>query len=769
MRKYLSGLFALLLPVMLHAQVTIHGTVTDQQSGAAVVRATVTIPGTSMSTLTDSSGAFSLSSPTSVSHISVSRFGYTAKDIPLNGGSETLAIKLTPIATVLPGMVVVANKPEPSTAVLTKPDLDRGNGINLESSLNAVPGLFMQSRAPFGGARVTIRGYYPSSSGKSANFNGLGYQVFLNDIPITDATGSTILDDIDYSTLGSVRVIKGPASSEYGGFIGGALRLETARPPIGQTSISQQALSGTDGLLRTNTSIQTANDVYDLTINYGHQRYNSFRPHSASRKDYWRASGDFQVGEKQTLGVYFGYNKSFEELAGEMDTVDFYHRIPSSSPGYLANDSHTAITSVLTGVSDHFQISDHFSNRTAVFGSGRFSNAPYAHGFTDINQFNFGVRSVFGYAAQLSSGVGVNGSLGTTMQRSQLTSNGVFIVPAPPYPENPTAQQNYAENASVFTQWGLSLPHEVSVTVGGGINKNTFSIQNMLKNGKLFDTTTATKRSFDWVFTPQISVSKGIGQGATVYASVGSGYTPPQLTDAVASDGSVNLNLKPEHGVQYEVGTQGSFLNNRLSASVAVFDLENTDKLVTAKQNLVTYTTNAGKQRNRGFEASLSLLALNDPSKLLATLRPWLSYSYTEAKFVSFLSDANNNANTKDFSGKLVPRVPKNMVSAGLDGTIRDGFSFNVTYQSVSKVPITFDNSLSVKGYGLLGARIGYERMVVKHWKLNVYGGGTNLTNATSYAFLFVGPTASSLNDGYVIPAPYKANLYGNATLSYVF
>jgi hypothetical protein len=55
--------------------------------------------------------------------------------------------------------------------------------------------------------------------------------------------------------------------------------------------------------------------------------------------------------------------------------------------------------------------------------------------------------------------------------------------------------------------------------------------------------------------------------------------------------------------------------------------------------------------------------------------------------------------------------------------------------------------------------------------------GGTNLTSATSYAFLFVGPNYAGLatpaaggnGDGYIIPAPYNANYYGNLTLKYVF
>jgi hypothetical protein len=37
------------------------------------------------------------------------------------------------------------------------------------------------------------------------------------------------------------------------------------------------------------------------------------------------------------------------------------------------------------------------------------------------------------------------------LQRSNITSNGVFIIPAPPYPERPSAQENWSSNVSLFT------------------------------------------------------------------------------------------------------------------------------------------------------------------------------------------------------------------------------------------------------------------------------------------------------------------------------
>jgi len=82
--------------------------------------------------------------------------------------------------------------------ILTKKDLNRFSSLSLVNSINTIPGVFMQSRTPWGGARITIRGYYPSTSGNTPNQNGLGFQVFLNDIPVTDAAGTSVLDDIDF-------------------------------------------------------------------------------------------------------------------------------------------------------------------------------------------------------------------------------------------------------------------------------------------------------------------------------------------------------------------------------------------------------------------------------------------------------------------------------------------------------------------------------------------------------------------------------------------
>ena len=763
-------------PFTLWGQSSVRGTVLDSETGDPILGAAVVITGATNGTITDQAGAFSLTAPDSITSISVSRVGYVSADVSIANPGEPLRVRLVPSHQRLPGVEVTARRPAPSAIELSESDLQRASGLSLEQSINTQPGVFMQSRTPWGGARITIRGYYPSTSGNSPNSNGLGSQLFLNDIPITDATGLTVLDDVDFSRLGSVEVIKGPASSRYGSAIGGTVLLNSIRPAPDQTSVSEQVVAGSYGLLRSTSSFETATSHSDLVIDYGYQDYDSFRPHSGSIKNFVHVTGDVNLSERQTLSGYFSYARSHENLAGEIDSTPFYARERLSNEAYLANDSHIDLNSVIAGVTDRYRIGEHFTNQSTLFATGRFLNQPFAHGFTDNTQFNFGGRTAFGYDAQLGN-VGLTGSLGALFQRSQITTNGVFIIPAPPFPERPTNQENYATNASIFTEWSAALPHRVTITAGASFNKNDFAIHNLLQNGALFDTTLTQRKSFDWELTPRAQVSKGFGASALVYASVSAGYTPPLLSNVVANTGDVNLSLKPERAVQYEVGTTGTYLNGRLSTQLDVFDIENTDKLVSETSNSVTFTTNAGKQRNRGVEASLGYAFVSDSTRAVSLVRPWLSYAFTDAKFIDFKSDNNNGPTTVDFSGSAVPRVPRNTFGAGLDVGTQQGFLLTSSFLHIDKVPVTFDNSTYVRGYDLLSVKLGYRRTVTQHWILEAFAGGDNLLGNTFYSFLFVGPNIQGLatpaqggtGDGYIIPGPYNATGYGSVSLRYVF
>jgi iron complex outermembrane receptor protein len=657
-----------------------------------------------------------------------------------------------------------------SIGVLTAEDFHRNNGLSLENSLNLIPGVSMGSRTSFGGQRIIIRGY-----GNNTNFNGQGVQVLLNNIPITDATGTTILDDIDFATLGKVEVVKGPASSLYGAGIAGVVNLYTMKPQPNQTRFVLENTGGSNGLWRTNARLETATEHSALLFNYGHQEEEGWRTNSASRKDYAQFSGDFFVSDKNTISAYFAYAHSLEQLAGEMTDSIFYHRIVWSDPAYLVNGSKTVIESFRAGVTDNYKIDGHFSNQTTVYTNSYTLNQPFAHGLTDNQAFTFGGRTGFVYSSDTGN-VTVHGILGAQFQKTIAFNKGYNLT------NNVLGGirgdlQNSSQGYNIFTEWKFSLPSQLILTAGGSLNFTEYAITDMLANSA--NPTHANQsgdRSFSPAFMPRISLLKLLNEHVSVYADVSRGYTPPPTADVINSVlGTANKTLKPESGIQYEIGSKGDLANGKLSYQLALFDLDVHNKIVAqqipASGSTPTYATfvNAGRQQDLGVELALSYAIVNDPNAAVSLLRPFVTYTASDFKYKDFYSDNNHNAATLNFSNNKVAGVAPNVVNAGIDLQTKLGFYTYLTYRYVDAVPYTFDNLYSARSFNLLNAKVGYRSQLGPHFSVDLYAGVDNLTNSTYYSFLFFSGTLAGTTDPHFLPMPYNAAWYGGAKLAYIF
>ena len=214
-----------------------------------------------------------------------------------------------------------------SIATLKTTELKRGQGIFLDDAINGnVPGVSMQRRSVSGGQQFNIRGYGNGTRGTrgiSSNFDGQGYKVYLNGIPVTDAEGITMLDDIDYGSLGNVEIIKGPAGTLYGQAIAGVVNLKMIKPEKGKTAIQQDIMTGNYGLQRYTTRVQTATDHSALLLSYANQKSDGFAIHNRSNKDFVNGMAEFELNQKQKLSTFFSYTNSYDERTGEL-TLDQY-------------------------------------------------------------------------------------------------------------------------------------------------------------------------------------------------------------------------------------------------------------------------------------------------------------------------------------------------------------------------------------------------------------------------------------------------------------
>jgi len=774
MKKIFFLIVAMIISSMTFAQ--IKGKVYDSYTNSPLIGATININGQS-GIVSDKDGSFSIPCSDSV-EITVSYISYQTLTRTIKNCNEELQIGLTPVSVNLNNVEVIGTrtsninlKTPRSIGVLTRDDLTRNTGLNIQDAINLIPGVQMQTRSMFGGQRIVIRGY--GADVFNSNFNGTGFKLYLNGIPITDATGLTIMTAIDNSIIGQVEVVKGPSSSIYGNGIGGVVNLTTLRPQSQTNKIVQEGIIGSYGLWRTNTRIESANNHSSIMVNYGHQNYNSYRDSSWSRRDYVTFAGTFKNSEHRSTTVYADYAHAYDQMAGEMNSADFFQKKNWTDPAYTSNNAHVEIESIRMGIGEQFQFGKGFGNSTSAFVNAYQLHQPAGNAkLSDNNVVSLGGRSVFNYSYQ-GKNIGLNGIAGLEFQRtiayqkSYNSPNGVLGAI--------NADLEIASmQTNAFTQWELRLPKSFLVVAGVGLNYLKYDITD-------YYNTTAGKnqgglKGFKPVATPRFSLQKLFNEKISVYADVSQGYSPPTVSQMVIPYlGQVNKNLTPEKANQFEIGTKGSFFNQRFSYQIALFDLAISNKLVSqsvadanAGTILYTYTVNVGNQTNKGIETSFAYNIVSDGNGFVNLVRPFVTYTYSHFTYDNYKSDNNNNAKTVDYSGNHAVGVVPNTLNAGLDFRTKVGLYLHATYQYLDKMPLNFANTHYAPSYSLLNAKIGYQKILGKHYDINVYAGGNNLTNSLYYTFAFVNANPAT-NPASFLPGPYKATFYGGVSFGYIF
>ncbi|MGP8214320.1 MAG: TonB-dependent receptor [Bacteroidia bacterium] len=819
LKRILTASAALIISLQLsHAQYTVKGVVKDNDNNHPIPGAVVSIPNTTTATSTDTGGMFTLQSQTNFDSIKISSVGYADKIMTVGDKSQSITVMLMVSSNPLNEVEVLGVKKAQSVTTLTMEDLNRQSGLNLQDALNDVPGVNMQSRSPWGGQNIIIRGYYPGGDAghndPTENFNGYGYQLFIDGVPVTDGMGVTVMDDIDFSNLGQVQITKGP-DPVYGSFIAGAVLLSTPTPTPNQTSFSEGIMGGSYGLFRDNTTIQTSNGTSDLWVNYGRQVYNGFRPNDGSSKNYLSFAYGFHPSDKNSISAYFGYANSLEGLAGEIDSAEFYKRTPNESDtNYDDNSSHVAIESFRGGVTDNYKLCKNFEEATTVYLSGFNLSQYFAHGYSLENELSYGGRTAFTFKTE-NDKLGVDGILGAAFQKSDENSQGNFYVPLPfilapgalnpgPFTDSSKAAsssnaQSYGMNYNIFTQWRFKLvPQQLTLTLGGSLNFEESGYQNLMSLGKNASTPLYLNnpwyiRAYTPDFTPSASLIKVFNGNVSAYVTVAAGYTPPPVGDlANSAYGGIDAaNLKPESDMMYEVGTKGTLANGKFAYQLAIYDMDITNRIVGEDLESVAYYTNAGEQTNMGAELYMGDNVINDKTSTLSLVRPWISYTYSDDKFKTFTDTLNTgfhgNNYAVSYNGNYVPAVAQNVFNIGVDLGTKMGLYFNVTFRYVGKEYVTFDNSHYMSPYNLLSAKLGYRNQFGKHFALDAYVGGDNLLSSTYYSQIFVGQNINELaqfddpisvgsngkpngnGDGYILPAPFDAVFYGGVTFKYIF
>ncbi|UOQ70251.1 TonB-dependent receptor [Hymenobacter cellulosilyticus] len=747
------------------AQYTTAGTVVDQQTRQPLIGAVVAAS-TATAATTDKDGHFQLTSTEELRTVKVQYLGYVAQDVTIKpSNASSLTIALEPSNTGLSEVQVVGYATEKklletpvALSVVTEKDLQRNNTIFLQNTLNQVPGVRMNVRSAASQSNLVIRGI-GSTYGR---FSIRGIKLYQNGIPLSEADGTTSLDDLDFTTIGRMDVIKGPASSIYGATLGGVVSFQTRKAAPG-TSINLGTVVGKYGLFRTNTGIGIGTDKVNLLVNYGHQETRGFRDdHSNSRKDFVTVAGDFYVSDKQTVSVLGTYTNQHDNYAGELDSTDFFTNYTKLAPAYKLKDVGVDAEITRLGLTHTYRFTSNFVNTTSLFMSTSYALSPAEPSFAHTQRGKRGVRSVFTYAPELS-GLQTRFALGTEYISNQDNNKRYGITALGASTALTSDQEIRATQLNTFAQAEASITEHTTLTVGASYNVVTYDIQDLIPKTAPALSLTGYKQ-FKPVVTPRVALIHTFNDQFSVFAQYSTGFSPPISSQISLSTGPINPDLKPETNANFELGSRGSILANKLNYDVTAFHMQVKNGLVSqTNADKVTYFVNSGESEYKGVEVALSgNLVDAEKAGLLTQVRPFVSYTYTDAEFKSYQLAAN------DFSGKQVPGTFKNLFTGGLDLETKVGVYLNLTSQYTDQTPMADSNNRFAAAYWLFNSKVGARGKIAGHLSYDVFAGLDNLTDK-HYA------VSIALNQATPVKAPtfynpgMPRNWYSGANLSYTF
>ncbi len=760
----------MLISISAQSQQVLKGTVRDIQTNQPIPSAVIKIPGTSSSAVSTDYGTFELTyTESNLSRIIVSALGYESREVFIGDNSSEISVllessNLTTSEIQVKGFLIDKKKLDipASIGIVTKQDIKRSNGINIQNSVNLLPGLDMQFRTIGSGARVIIRGY-----GDQTNFNGVGYKAYYNDVPLTDADGTTVLDDVDWTNLSKVEVFKGPISTIYGSGIAGVMSFKSDNSRLG-TNFMQRGFRGSYGLWRMNTTAATGNDKLNLYANYGHEQYDGFRVHSNANQDFAIFNGNVFIDSKSTLSFFGNYSFSNTQLAGELDSLSFYNDPTEADTNYIKNDAHIKNESARLNASYERYFTKNLVNKTSFFTGVFYNDQPSAAGLTRANRNKFGGRTTFIYNPVIGK-MQTNFILGGEYLKNinfaesySLTNGQLGSLRG--------NQEIKPMTYNVFGQAEANITKTTLLTVGASINFIEYTVTDMIAQSSSHVNMSGYKK-FDPIVAPRIAINQTFKDMVSFYGSFSTGFSPPSTNQIlIPALGTVNYNLVPEKGISYELGSKGSLVDKTLNYELAVFLMNVKDKLVTqnfaAANGVPAYaiTTNAGEVRYKGFEGSLSYSYVPPGSKIFSIIRPFINYTYNDFYNIDYKSNNNNDSLTKNYDGLKVPGTPPYYFNAGLDVETKQGPYAYLTYSVRGITPLTFDNSHNAASYGLLNAKIGFHKLFGKYVNLDLYAGADNLTGETYPIELFL-----NVNDlRFYLSAPNVATFYGGLNFQYL-
>ena len=665
-----------------------------------------------------------------------------------------------------------------SVETLSEEELNRNNPAAIDQTLSTMSGVQVDKRTIFGGQRLVVRGY-----GNDQKFNNWGVKAYWNNMPLTNAEGITILDDIDFAYVNNVEVIKGPAATMYGGGVGGAVRFYTRPDFTKGIAVSENLLAGAFRTFQSRTQLNVADENYSVNAAYGHLETEGYRPNGSGLKNFFNINGTVKLGKNDQLSFFASQAYSYEHTSGQISYDDYNAGIDNGNPAYIRKNSGTKIKSTRVGISNAVNILQNLRNYTTLFYYNGNTESISAGAFGIANSPNAGLRSTFtlkneykDFENKLDFGTEIQNSISTTSSyrftgsiNNPLETTGISGASYFKYNNNQATY--FAIDYLTYKPWGLTLLAGVSANRTNYDRKDLFAVPGLIPGKK----DQSFNKQYETAYTPHFALQKEWRQ-QIFNLSYSEGYNAPTAASSFINfTNTANNDLQPERAKMLDFSVHGLLMDTKLDYQISFFTIDYSHKLTQLtipNSNNQTYWANTGSQKNKGIEVSIGYQYKNDDS-FFNRMVPFVNVSFYDAKYKDFKTRLLGAEQTYDH--QTVVGVPGNKYAVGFDVYTEPGFYWVNTYHYLGNVYTDFANTNLVKGFGLLNSKLGYKRSFGR-FDLDAYVMGNNVTSQINYTFLFLGNSIhdSDIGNGYpkgvatdLNPGPNKACFFYGINLKY--
>ena len=608
-------------------------------------------------------------------------------------------------------------------------------GVSMDEAMVFVPGVKVDNQSDGERVHMSIRG-----QGILTETGIRSIKVLLDGLPVNDPSGfAPDLFDVDYSSLERIEVLRGPATSYYGGGgAGGVLNIITQSSPPGPLSGDVVTTAGSNNFWK--GFGQFGGDVND--INYrvslsrstgdGYRVHTHFWENNMYARATYTPTAGFQVTpilswsntyhenpEGLSLDQYLGdprlpnddaipYNEHMEMERSTVGLTGTWRMVENQEFTFNAYVKHSTYTEANNAAFDHQLL-------TTPGGSLQYTLTSGTQADRLRNRAGIGVDLQWQASDEHLNPNNYSFEGPDLLARQRITQRGVGVF--------------LIDQLAIGPDWTLS----------GSVRYD--AIRNELVDQMVTDSTDNSGSAYFSNVTGRIGVTYSPSQAATLYAGWGAGFIPPSTEELGTNPngyGGFNQDLKAATSSSFEGGVRGSILR-ALEYDVDAFYMTTTNDFdryrVPNRGNGEegTFYRNVGASRRYGLEVS----GRYEP---VSRVGVQCAYTYSHFKYaigspIQILMD--DPADTRYIrDGNWLPNSPRHQLALGVSWEPVPEISLSVNSLTFSRSYIDGANieAEAAPGYTLFGAAVAWQ------WRVGGIAGvltvqGRNLADTKYVAF----------------------------------